>query len=70
MEPVESYFTKKSWRRDLQKTRENFSNIYKSSRLDGLVRNESGNVSVVALVATAAMPVCAYFGSYVGEGLG
>ena len=44
--------------------------MYKSIKLDDLVRDESGNVAVAALVATAAMPVCAYAGTYVGEGVG
>ena len=70
MEPIKSYFTKEGWKKDLQKTREDFSNVYKSNKLDDLVRGESGNVAVAALVVTAAMPVCAYAGSYVGEGLG
>ena len=70
MDPIKSYFTKEGWKKDFQKTREDFANMYKSSKLDDLVRNESGDVAVAALVATVAMPVCAYVGSYVGEGLG
>lgn len=70
MEPIKSYFTKEGWKKDFQKTREDFTNLYSSSKLDDLVRDERGNVAVGALVATAAMPVCAYVGSYLGEGLG
>ena len=71
MEPIKSYFTKKGWKKDFQKTREDFTDMYKSSKLDDLVRDERGNVAVGALVATAVgMPVCAYVGTYLGEGMG
>ena len=70
MEPIKSYFTKEGWKRDLQRTREDFSSVYKSSKLDDLVRDQSGNVAGATLIVIATMPVCAYVGSYVGEGLG
>ena len=70
MEPINSYFTKEGWNKDLQRTREDFSRLYKSSKLDDLVRDERVSVAVVLLATTAAMPVCAYAGSYVGEGVG
>ena len=43
---------------------------FKNRLEDLLVKDGQGNIAVGALVATAAMPVCAYLGSYLGEGLG
>ncbi|MBI5065787.1 hypothetical protein HZA97_06120 [Candidatus Woesearchaeota archaeon] len=40
------------------------------SGLENCLRRESGNALLGLVVATAAMPVCAYLGSYAGEGLG
>jgi len=40
------------------------------SKLENLVRQKRGNALIGAVVATATMPVCAYLGSYLGEGAG
>jgi len=39
--------------------------------LDGLLKNEEeGNMGITLLLGIVAMPVCAYLGSYLGEGVG
>jgi hypothetical protein len=42
----------------------------KKQGLDNLLGNEDGNVGVALLLGAATMPVCAYLGSYLGEGVG
>lgn len=42
----------------------------KKQGLDNLLGNEDGNVGVALLLGVATMPVCAYLGSYLGEGVG
>ncbi len=39
------------------------------SKLEDSVRGEIGGI-VAGAIDMAAMPVCAYFGSYIGEGIG
>jgi len=74
MEPIAAYFTKEGWKNDLQKTREDMSISSKTDPLEQLVRKERGISEVGCLVlgvgVVVSAPFCAYFGSFLGEGLG
>ena len=73
MESLGDYLTKEGWKQDLEKTKDDFSDLGKSSNLTDLVTNENGSMDngfIVFGAAIVAMPVCAYGGSYVGEGFG
>jgi hypothetical protein len=70
MEPIKSYLTKEGWKEDWNKTKADFSRKGKTDTLDAKVSNESGNAAIPIIIGVAAMPLCAYAGSYVGEGIG
>ena len=74
MEPLRSYLTTKGWKKDWDKTQKDIEAIMPlypcSNGLTELVNKEQGNVPLGILVGLVTMPVCAYIGSYIGEGLG
>ena len=70
MQTLENYLTVKGWEKDLLDTKEDFSNLFKSNHLTNIIKNEQGNTSLATLGFVASMPVCAYIGSYIGEGMG
>ncbi|MBI2583981.1 MAG: hypothetical protein HYW25_04905 [Candidatus Aenigmarchaeota archaeon] len=68
MEQLRSYLSREGWIEDWRKTREDVRDEYRSvKRTFG---NENGSCGVILAAAVVATPVCAYAGSYFGEGAG
>lgn len=69
MESIDAYLTKEGWRNDLEKTMADCQSLSQATK-QGLSPNQRGNLFAGILVAMVATPVCAYVGSYLGEGIG
>ena len=69
MESIDAYLTKEGWRNDLEKTMADCQSLGQATK-QGLSQNQRGDLFVGVLAAMIATPICAYAGSYLGEGIG
>ena len=70
MEQLNSYLTKEGWAKDWDQTKRDFRALTPAKELTDKLTGQSGSGPIEVVLAIAAMPVCAYLGSYVGEGFG